>query len=285
MSQPESRYYASQRLKLHYVVWGDESLPPLLLIHGRKDHARNWDRVALALQDRFAIYAPDLRGHGDSDWVVGGHYSHPEFVIDVAALVEHLGRSPVTVIGHSMGAGIALQYAGLYQDRVRRVVAIEGLGPPFRPRRPAPERMRQWIDKTIEVDRREVRRYPSLEAAARRMLEENPRLTPEMAHHLTLHGSRRLEDGSYTWKFDPYLNIHSPYEFNLEDAREIWHEIRCPVLHIRGADSWGGDPLQDGRAAAFRDARFVTIQHAGHWVHHDQLEQFLAVTQEFLLQD
>ncbi|MEE8347051.1 MAG: alpha/beta hydrolase, partial [Dehalococcoidia bacterium] len=62
MNEPESRYYYSQRLKLHYAVWGDEGKPPLVLIHGGRDHCRNWDRVALALNDRYTIYAPDLRG-------------------------------------------------------------------------------------------------------------------------------------------------------------------------------------------------------------------------------
>ena len=49
MSEPESRYYYSQRLKLHYVVWGDEGKPPLMLIHGGRDHCRNWDAVFAVL--------------------------------------------------------------------------------------------------------------------------------------------------------------------------------------------------------------------------------------------
>ena len=56
--EPESRWYTSQRLKLHYLVWGDEAKPPLILVHGTRDHARSWDRVAQALIDRFCVYAP-----------------------------------------------------------------------------------------------------------------------------------------------------------------------------------------------------------------------------------
>ncbi len=55
-------------MKLHYAVWGDESKPPLLLIHGGRDHVRNWDLVAEGMLDQYCVYAPDLRGHGDSDW-------------------------------------------------------------------------------------------------------------------------------------------------------------------------------------------------------------------------
>ena len=45
-AEPISRYYCSQRLRLHYAVWGDEANPPLLLVHGNRDHARTWDQVA-----------------------------------------------------------------------------------------------------------------------------------------------------------------------------------------------------------------------------------------------
>jgi pimeloyl-ACP methyl ester carboxylesterase len=281
--EPESRYYESQRLKLHYAVWGDEADPPLLLIHGGRDHARNWDAVAAALVDRYWIVAPDLRGHGDSDWSVGGQYSMPEFVLDVAALADLIDRDPLTIIGHSMGGAIALQYAGVYPDRVLKVVSVEGLGPRHVEHSFAHRRMQRWIADMRELERRRPRRYESIDAAVVRMREENPHLTPEMARHLTIHGVRENDDGTYSWKFDNYVRAHSPYEFNVGDAREIWNQIRCPVLLIRGEESWAGDPEEDGRASAFHDYRSVTIRDAGHWVHHDQLEAFLGVTRQFLL--
>ncbi len=282
MSEPESRYYYSQRLKLHYAVWGDEGKPPLILIHGGRDHGRNWDRVALALNDRYTIYAPDLRGHGDSGWALGSMYSLPEFVLDVATLVAELGEDPLTVIGHSLGGAIALQYAGTFPDRVRKVVAIEGLGPPMIEHQPAHLRMRHWIDHMHEMERRQPRRYASVEDATHRMLEANPHLTAEMAHHLTLHGTRDNDDGTLSWKFDNYVHIRSPYEFNLEDAQDIWSRIQAPVLLIRGTESWAPDPEKSGRAVTIGNYRSVTVQDAGHWVHHDQLERFLEVVMEFL---
>jgi pimeloyl-ACP methyl ester carboxylesterase len=104
--EPVSRWYTSQRLRLHYVVWGDERKPPVLLVHGGRDHARNWDDVAEALVDEYAVYAVDLRGHGDSDWAVGGMYSMPEYTADIAAFVDQLDRGPLPLIGHSLGGGI-----------------------------------------------------------------------------------------------------------------------------------------------------------------------------------
>ena len=282
MSEPESRYYYSQRLKLHYAVWGDDGKPPLILIHGGRDHCRNWDRVALDLNDRYTIYAPDLRGHGDSGWALGSMYSLPEFVLDVATLVAELGEDPLTIIGHSLGGAIALQYAGTFPDRVRKVVAVEGLGPPTIEHQPAHLRMRHWIDHMHEMERRQPRRYASVEDATRRMLEANPHLTAEMAHHLTLHGTRDNDDGTLSWKFDNYVRIRSPYEFNLEDAQDIWSRIQVPVLLIKGAESWAPDPEKSGRAVTIRNYRSVTVQDAGHWVHHDQLDRFLEAVTEFL---
>ena len=69
---PTSRFYYSQGLRLHYVDWGNPEAPPLLLVHGGRDHCRNWDWVARELSRDYHVIAPDLRGHGDSQWMVGG---------------------------------------------------------------------------------------------------------------------------------------------------------------------------------------------------------------------
>ncbi|MEX2247364.1 MAG: alpha/beta hydrolase [Dehalococcoidia bacterium] len=280
--QPASRFYQCQRLKLHYVVWGDEAHPPLLLIHGNRDHARTWDRVAAQLRDDYCVYAVDLRGHGDSQWAVGGQYSLPEFVLDVAMLGQALDRYPLTIIGHSLGGAVALEYSGVFPQHVQQVVAIEGLGPRVGEPSPASWRMRQWIGHMQEFDQRKPRRYASVEEAVRRMREENPHLTEDMAHHLTVFGSRKNDDGSLSWKFDNYVRLRSPYEFNIAEARELWNQIRCPVLLIRGSESWASDPEEDGKASAFHDYRTVLVKDAGHWVHHDQLDVFMGVVRDFL---
>jgi len=282
LSGPKSRYYWSQRLKLHYAVWGDEANPPLLLIHGNRDHARTWDQVAVQLKDRYCVYAVDLRGHGDSAWAVGGQYSLPEFVLDIAMLAREIDRDPLTVIGHSLGGAVALEYSGVFPGAVEKVVAIEGLGPPVREPTPASQRMRAWIGHMKEFDLRKPRRYASVEDAVKRMVEENPHLTEGMARHLTIHGSRENGDGTLSWKFDNYVRLHSPYEFNIAEAREIWNQIRCPVLLIRGSESWASDPEADGKASAFHDYRTELVMDAGHWVHHDQLEKFMTIIWDFL---
>ncbi|MEA2627297.1 MAG: hypothetical protein QOD06_3342 [Candidatus Binatota bacterium] len=281
---PTSHYFYSQRLKLHYVDWGNADKPPLLLIHGGRDHARNWDWVAQAFRGDYHVIAPDLRGHGDSQWSVGGNYSMIDYTLDVAQLLGAMDVFPITIIGHSLGGAITLQYAGTFPDRVKKLVAIEGLGPPpeMIRDRPAPERMRDWIGEMQALARRHPRRYPSLEEATKRMRDANPHLSWEQAWHLTVHGCYRDEDGTYVWKFDNYVRAMSPYLFNMREARQFWGEITCPVLLVRGMDSWASDPEKDGRADAFRNHRLVNVPKAGHWVHHDQLDVFLTAVREFL---
>jgi pimeloyl-ACP methyl ester carboxylesterase len=284
---PASSYYVSQRLRLHYVDWGNEAAPPLILIHGGRDHARSWDWVARELRRDFHVVVPDLRGHGDSAWAIGGHYTVPEFVLDIAQLLDVLGRFPVTLVGHSLGGAVVLHYAAIYPERVEKLVAIEGLGPPpamleAMGSKPRWERTDAWIRQVRDFAAKLPRRYASIDAAAARMLEENPFLSREQALHLTVHGVARNEDGTFSWKFDNYVRVLFPDRYDMAEVRAAWARIECPTLLMRGAESWASDPVKDGRITAFRDARLVTVPDAGHWVHHDQLEVFLRELVGFL---
>jgi pimeloyl-ACP methyl ester carboxylesterase len=281
---PTSHYFYSQRLKLHYVDWGNPDKPLLIMVHGGRDHCRNWDWTALELRKRYHVIAPDLRGHGDSDWAIGGNYSMVDYVLDMAQLISALGNHSLTLMGHSLGGGIVLQYAGVFPHGVKQVVSIEGLGPPPDMIREAPahDRMGQWIGEMQALARRKVREYKSIDEALVRMREMNPHLSVEQAYHLTVHGVRRNENGTYSWKFDNYVRATSPYRFNLQDAADIWKRITSPTLLIRGSESWTRDWEKDGRTEMVANAELVTIQKAGHWVHHDRLDEFLAATKRFL---
>jgi pimeloyl-ACP methyl ester carboxylesterase len=284
---PASSYYVSQRLKLHYVDWGNEEAPPLVLVHGGKDHARSWDWVARDLREDWHVIAPDLRGHGDSAWAIGGHYTIHEFTLDLAQLIETLELAPVTLVAHSLGGAVALNYAAVYPERVAKLVAIEGLGPPpqmieARMKVPAWKRIDEWIQQVRGLSARQPRRYPSIDAAAARMQEENGFLSPEQAHHLTVHGVARNEDGTFSWKFDNYTRAFYPQSWDPDERKALWSRITCPTLLVRGTESWASDPVEDGRIDAFRDARSVNVDGAGHWVHHDRLDEFLRIVRGFL---
>ena len=284
--EPISHYYYSHRLRLHFWDWGQEGKPALILVHGGLDHTRNWDWVARVLRDHFHVYAVDLRGHGNSQWAPGALYSIAEHILDLSALADILDDFPIYVIGHSLGGIVASLYAGVYPDRVKKVVSIEGLGPPLghRVHRPASERMRTWIESIREREHREPRSYRNLDAAVARMQEANPHLSEDVARHLTLHGTNWNADGSLVWKFDKYARGFAPYGQNLQEMKEVFGQITCPVLLFWGQESWASDPETDGRATVIQNRRIVKVANAGHWVHHDQLEIFLAETMRFLVE-
>jgi pimeloyl-ACP methyl ester carboxylesterase len=286
---PTSRIYFSQRLRLHYVDWGNAGAPPLLFVHGGRDHCRNWDWVAQQMRRDWHIIAPDLRGHGDSQWSQDGSYTMAGYLYDLAQLIHQLKVAPATIIAHSLGGNIALRYAGLYPENVKRLVAIEGLGPSpktlaQRFNRSLPERMRAWIEEQRSLSARLPRRYASIEDALRRMQEANKHLTPEQARHLTQHGVNQNEDGTYSWKFDNYVRSWPPYDMPMAEVERLWARISCPTLLVYGKESWASNPEQDGRARHFRNAEVVTLAGAGHWVHHDRLAEFLARIGKFLAQ-
>ncbi|MEE2778498.1 MAG: alpha/beta hydrolase [Acidobacteriota bacterium] len=284
---PASQFYVSQRLRLHYLDWGNPDKPLLLLIHGGRDHAHNWDWVARRLRDDYHVVAPDLRGHGDSGWASGGMYTQSDFVLDVAQLLDALDQYPALLLGHSLGGAIALHYTGTYPEKIAKVIAIEGMGPPpeMLDRRAGSEawtRMSEWIGKMQNLAGRVPHRYPSVEDAMHRMQEANAHLSDDQARHLTVHGVARNENGTYSWKFDNYVRALGPYQFSQADLSSIWRRIACPTLLVRGTESWASDPETDGRIGDFQDARLVNFEGAGHWVHHDCLEEFLDSVTEFL---
>jgi|SRR5208283_2208780 len=286
-SGPTSRVYFSQRLRLHYVDWGNPHGPPLVLLHGGRDHCRNWDWVATDLRNDYHIICPDLRGHGDSAWQASGSYTMANHIYDLAQLIHQQKLAPVTIIGHSLGGNIAVRYSGVHPENVHRLVAIEGLGPGPRShveadRKPIGERMRSWIEQQRAISGRQPRRYLTVEGACARMQEENKHLTPEQARHLTQYGVNQNEDGTYSWKFDHYVRLWPPYDMTRDAIAELWGAITCPTLLVYGTESWAKHPAEDGRLAFFKNARVLAVAKAGHWVHHDQLDVFLREARAFL---
>ncbi|MET0252190.1 MAG: alpha/beta hydrolase, partial [Novosphingobium sp.] len=238
------------------------------------------------LRDDWHVLALDLRGHGDSEWTNDGNYMIADMVYDVAQLIHQLDVAPVTIIAHSMGGQVCTRFAGTFPEMVRKLVAIEGLGivTPATAARDASysQRPRQWVEDKRKAAGRQPRRYPTIEQALTRMKQENGYLSEEQARHLTLHGVNRNEDGSFTWKFDPHVAVWSPAETSGPEIDQMWQAITAPTLMLYGSDSFAVSPMKDGRIAHFPTAQLIEFENAGHWLHHDQFDRFIATVREFL---
>ena len=284
-STPTSHSYFSQRLRLHYADWGNTGRPHMLLVHGVQDHCRSWDWLAAEFAERYHVVAPDLRGHGDSEWVRGSSYHHLDYVYDLDQLVRQRDLIPSLVVSHSMGGTLASMLAGVYPDCFSALVIIEGVGlwPGWGGgHQPPHQRIDEWIRTTRQMASRLPRRYESLEQAYERMQRANAHLTPDQARHLTVHGSNQNEDGTYSWKFDNYTHAWPAFRLPTEHMTALWRRIECPVLVINGGEGFGHRIGQDGTDEHFADLTLIDVPNAGHWVHHDRLDEVVSAVNDFL---
>ena len=282
---PISRSYFSQRLKLHYLDWGKPGATPILLIHGSQDHCHSWDWTSELLSKKYRLLVPDLRGHGDSAWAIGSSYGSLDYVYDIHQLLKQAGVEQAHVVGHSLGGMIACLYAGLFPENVLSLTSIEGVGAFWQEvleKADPKTKIREWFNQTKTLAGKMPRRYESLDAAFDRMQASNPHLSKERAKHLTIHGSYLNEDGSFTWKFDPYTYSWPPTGIAFDEIIKIWKQIKCPTMLLNAVDGLDHRTGQDDTLRYFGRAELVEIGNAGHWLHHDQFEIFTEYLQQFL---
>src|SRR5262249_49000889 len=171
MPEFSERFFRSGTLRIHFRDWGDPHLPPLVIVHGLRDHSHSFDDLARALVDRFHVLALDLRGHGDSETTP--YYGFRHFLLDLHTLVRALRLERAGLVGHSMGGEVVATYAGCFPDRPAKLVIVEGLGPPpFE----MDEEIRWTIDGFARIDRA-LAGHPGLrdlDAAYRRPRGRNP---------------------------------------------------------------------------------------------------------------
>jgi len=103
--------------------------PPIVLIHGITSSSATWERVAPSLAQRHTVLAPDLLGHGASA-KPRGDYSMGAFASGVRDLVVALELGPATIVGHSLGGGVAMQFVYQFPERAQRLALVSsgGLG-------------------------------------------------------------------------------------------------------------------------------------------------------------
>jgi pimeloyl-ACP methyl ester carboxylesterase len=254
----------------------------LLLLHGGRDQGRSWDAIALGLRDKYRVMALDFRGHGDSEWAKASSYALPDFVADLDAFFRDQKLASAKIVGHSMGGAIALQFAGVYPERVESLFVIEGLRISAPTVKPVNELIVEWIDQIRDQEGRRQRRYGSIEEALKRMRDAHPRLSEAQARHLTVHGLRSNGDGTFSWKYDDAIRLRTPYRLPFEQSADLWRRIACPVMLVRGTGSGRPDPGTNGWIEYFRDGRTQDVEGAGHWVHHDFPERTIALIRDFL---
>ncbi len=298
---PKQRKVKSHTIEIAVLDYGNESAPPMLLVHGMRDLAWSLDCIGSCFREHFRVVSVDLRGHGDSDNV--GYYALPHFILDVRQVIKQMDLERPLIVGHSFGGELVAQFSGLFPEVPRGLVLVEGLGPPLWEREGSREAGAFWQRSMIErLDLLDPngRQMPDLEAAIERILKNPGGLDPERARFLTEKGTQPHPDGGLGWKWDPFL-MTSWGSHNFQQTEEMWAHIECPTLAVNGAESgafWARDlgPAGAGgegqaylppdelqrRLDCFADIECVEIAGAGHMVHFDQPDALNAAMEEFI---
>ena len=280
-----SRDFVSDGSRLRVHEWGDPGAPPLVLLHGGFDHGRGFDLLAPLLAERLHVLALTSRGHGDSDW--NDVYAWPNDIGDVVNLLRSL-RGPAHLVGHSRGGSLAIDAALWAPEQVRRLVSIDGFGPPpegYGPSDPRPQgaRFAEYLDRRRKAGGPVFRPRPTLEELVERRAAQNPRLSREWLRYFLYFAARETEAG-WVWKVDPgFMGGFGPWRPDW--AARDWPRLRVPLLGITGSepDAWRiPDQIVVQRLSTVRDARHVVVNGAGHFVHMERPGETAALLFDFL---
>jgi esterase len=222
---PTSRHLDISGLKFHYLDWGGDG-PPLVMLHGLTGHAHTWDHTAAALSSRYHVYALDQRGHGDTEWAP--RYGIPAMLDDLLGFLDALALPVVTLMGLSMGGIVAYQFTAAHPERVSRLVVLD-IGPEI-----APAGARQ-----VAASLASSRVFGSEDEAVATARAANPRPTDESLRHRVSHNLRPQPDGTVTFKWDKSLRDPGAISDGLSPDQRwaAWNSLSCPVLLVRGDDS------------------------------------------------
>jgi len=289
-----SEFVSLRGLRHHLLHWGPASTgtttrPLLVMVHGWMDVGASFQFMVDAFREERSVVALDWRGFGLSDSNGGDAYWFPDYLGDLDALLDHLSPdAPVDLLGHSMGGNIAMTYAGVRPGRLRRLVNLEGFGLPDTIPEMAPAKLADWLDELKTPQ--SLKTYDSVDGVAQRLMKTNPRVSPDKAAWLAPHWSRQGEDGRWHILGDPAHKRTNPVLYRRAEALACWSRIEAPTLWVEGSETdmtrWWGNryPREDfeTRLSVVPQVHRVTLQQAGHMLHHDQPEALARAVQEFL---
>ncbi len=265
---PRAVSFATSGRTLTGLRWGSEGGIPTFGLHGWLDNANTFNRLAPLLPG-LDLVALDFAGHGYSDHLPAGTHYHGLFDIqDILAVANALGWDRFGLLGHSMGAGIASELAGLFPERVRWAVMIDGFvatgGATVKERidanREAVLQMLTRADRTPPV-------YADLESMVKRVTEATDQ-SAAAARELVLRGHKQVP-GGFTWRADPRIRFQTPLRLPTEQIDELMDRSTAPALLIvaHAGDRWYRSEVEARQA---RHRHLTVVEMAG--PHHIHLE-------------
>jgi len=266
------RYLEVHGLGLCLCEWGPEDGPLILCLHGMLDQGAAWEPVAVNLMRRgFRVVAPDQRGHGLSGHVGnGGSYHLLDFLADLDAVTRHLGKRPLTLAGHSMGAALTAMLAGARPNAIDSLVLIECPFPSGGNDGEAPQQIATQLDYLASPPEHPI--LPDVTEAAHRLRQSTESLPMDLATRL----ARRITEpcaGGVRWRWDARLQTRTGIAFQAIDSLnvsgffEVLRRIQVPVtlVHADGSNLVKPEKIALMQAALNRARRVILP--GGHNLH------------------
>ncbi len=285
-----------RQLNYHVREWGTPrpGQLPLFMVHGWMDVSASFQFVVDAMQQDRHIISPDWRGFGLTDVGEVDTFWYPDYLADLDALIDHfVPEGQIDLLGHSMGGTVVSMYAGARPERIRRLINLEGFGLAATKPSQAPGRYAKWLNevKAARQGEMNLRSYPDSDAVAQRLIKTNPRLSLDKAQWLAQHWAQQNSNGEWEILGHPAHKVINPYLFRVDEMLAIYQSISAPVLNVEASQNdlekwWQGKYTQEEfheRIKHIKDIHSITIQDAGHMMHHDQ-PQILAQHIEAFLQ-
>jgi pimeloyl-ACP methyl ester carboxylesterase len=281
---PEDRSVELNGVNFHYLDWGNDHLPHLVLLHGGSLTAHTWDMASLLLHDRYHVIALDQRGHGDTGWTPDDQLDRDNgdlMLEDTRAFIEHLGYDHLVLCGMSMGGMNAIRYAAGHPERLDALVVVDI----------APVTMSAGIVE-MEQFRQDTETMSRFEDFLERAVNFNPQRKPAHLKYSLLHSLKQVDDG-WTWKQDHRRRTvpAGMTEDDQKQSRELRSEalandvkaIETPTLLLRGSISKIlSKEAANAMTEAMPDCTHVVIEGAGHSVQGDQPAAMAAAVDAYL---
>lgn len=236
-------------ITLHYVQWGEQG-QPIICIHGLTANAFCFQAYADELASDHRVIAYDLRGRGDSDKLEEG-YSVPIHAADLRALIDELDLEKPILIGHSLGAFIALYFAAHYPEKLSKLVLVDAGAPlPWS----TPAEQPAWL--TASINRLGVPVASYKEYIER--LKLAPFLGPYWNEYVDIyfqHDVYANSDGSVAAKaYREGIIEEGQHLFEIKPA-DLWSRVQAPTLLLRAGQGLFSDNDQLLTEQAAEDAR------------------------------
>jgi pimeloyl-ACP methyl ester carboxylesterase len=255
--------------------------PPLLLIHGIGDSSETWLKVIPELARRYTVIAPDLLGHGESA-KPRADYAIAAYACGMRDLLSVLDVDRVTVVGHSLGGGIAMQFAYQFPDRCERLVLVGsgGIGPEIHPllRIAAAPGAELGLSVATSAPVRAAMRFaaPVLRSTG------GMRLGPDFGYVLDRYRALRPRTArqAFLRTLRAGVDVHGQVITMLD---RCYLAEALPALIV-----WGRRdrviPIRHARIAhrAIPGSRLEIFDRSGHFPHRDDPDRFVTVVHDFL---